>query len=222
MASADQIPEWNLGRPSWASPHTEETRDTDCHVGPLGLLGMTIIFCHSEERSDVGIRSFPGGAPALRGSWEELQIRGLSPPKPLRGQADRRHSRSKQAADRGPPSLVPTSPEKSRKGPKPLPGFRPRRKEPKSFFPAARTAGKIPLTKRRVKRVQPLGAGPVSHQSGVRTPFARTALPSWRGLPRGNGSAISPKSLTEKGRPPGGLFRELTSSPSAPSSAARG
>ena len=26
-----------------------------------GLLAMTIIFCHSEERNDVGIRSFVGG-----------------------------------------------------------------------------------------------------------------------------------------------------------------
>ena len=32
--------------------------DADCHVGPAGLLAMTTVFCHSEERSDVGIR-FP-------------------------------------------------------------------------------------------------------------------------------------------------------------------
>ena len=32
--------------------------DADCHVGPAGLLAMTTAFCHSEERSDVGIR-FP-------------------------------------------------------------------------------------------------------------------------------------------------------------------
>ena len=35
-----------------------ETGDADCRVGPLGLLAMTSIFCHSEERSDVGIRPF--------------------------------------------------------------------------------------------------------------------------------------------------------------------
>ena len=34
------------------------TGDADCRVGPLGLLTMTSVFCHSEERSDVGIRSF--------------------------------------------------------------------------------------------------------------------------------------------------------------------
>ena len=30
-------------------------------VGPAGLLAMTMDFCHSEERSDVGIRPFYGG-----------------------------------------------------------------------------------------------------------------------------------------------------------------
>ena len=35
-----------------------ETGDADCRVGPLGLLAMTSIFCHSEERSDVGICPF--------------------------------------------------------------------------------------------------------------------------------------------------------------------
>ena len=34
------------------------TGDADCRVGPLGLLAMTMVPCHSEERSDVGIRSF--------------------------------------------------------------------------------------------------------------------------------------------------------------------
>ena len=34
------------------------TGDADCRVGPLGLLAMTTVFCHSEERSDVGIRTF--------------------------------------------------------------------------------------------------------------------------------------------------------------------
>ncbi len=32
--------------------------DTGCRVGPAGLLAMTTVFCHSEERSDVGIRPF--------------------------------------------------------------------------------------------------------------------------------------------------------------------
>ena len=35
--------------------------DADCHVGPAGLLAMTTVFCHSEERSDVGIRPFYDG-----------------------------------------------------------------------------------------------------------------------------------------------------------------
>ena len=35
--------------------------DADCHVGPAGLLAMTTAFCHSEERSDVGIRPFYDG-----------------------------------------------------------------------------------------------------------------------------------------------------------------
>ena len=34
------------------------TGDANCHVGPAGLLAMTMVFCHSEERSDVGIRPF--------------------------------------------------------------------------------------------------------------------------------------------------------------------
>ena len=37
------------------------TGDADCHVGPAGLLAMTMVFCHSEERSDVGIRPFYDG-----------------------------------------------------------------------------------------------------------------------------------------------------------------
>ena len=34
------------------------TGDADCRVGPAGLLAMTMVFCHSGERSDVGIRPF--------------------------------------------------------------------------------------------------------------------------------------------------------------------
>ena len=37
------------------------TGDADCRVGPAGLLAMTTVFCHSEERSDVGIRLFYDG-----------------------------------------------------------------------------------------------------------------------------------------------------------------
>ena len=37
------------------------TGDADCRVGPSGLLAMTMVFCHSEERSDVGIRPFYDG-----------------------------------------------------------------------------------------------------------------------------------------------------------------
>ena len=44
------------------------TGDADCRVGPAGLLAMTSVFCHSEERSDVGIRPFYDG-------------RGLGPPR---------------------------------------------------------------------------------------------------------------------------------------------
>ena len=35
--------------------------DADCRVGPAGLLAMTMVFCHSEERADVGIRPFYDG-----------------------------------------------------------------------------------------------------------------------------------------------------------------
>ena len=42
-----------------------------------------------------------------------------------------------------------------------------RKENIKSFFPVACTAGKILLTKRRVKRVQPFRAGPFLRQSGV-------------------------------------------------------
>ena len=37
------------------------TGDADCRVGPAGLLAMTMVFCHSEERADVGIRPFYDG-----------------------------------------------------------------------------------------------------------------------------------------------------------------
>ena len=39
-------------------PLRKGTGDADCRVGPVGLLAMTVVFCHSEEQSDVGIRSF--------------------------------------------------------------------------------------------------------------------------------------------------------------------
>ena len=53
------IPQSRLRRAS--SLYTREplgTGDADCRVGPSGLLAMTMVFCHSEERSDVGIRTF--------------------------------------------------------------------------------------------------------------------------------------------------------------------
>ena len=60
-------------------------------VGPAGLLAMTMDFCHSEERSDVGIRPFYGG-------------RGFGPPsrRPLRVVAESRcnHSGSALSAER--------------------------------------------------------------------------------------------------------------------------
>ena len=60
---------------------------------------------------------------------------------------------------------------KSRKG-SPLPGFRRScRKGVGSFFAAACTWRKIPLTERRVNRTQPLGAGSCLRQSGVRKPL---------------------------------------------------
>ena len=54
------------------------TGDADCRVGPLGLLAMTMVFCHSEERSDVGIRPFydgrgfgpPGSSAPADAVWE--------------------------------------------------------------------------------------------------------------------------------------------------------
>ena len=52
----------SLSQPAAASSlYTREplgTGDADCRVGPAGLLAMTMVFCHSEERSDVGIRLF--------------------------------------------------------------------------------------------------------------------------------------------------------------------
>ena len=67
----------------------------------------------------------------------------LSPAMPLCGETGSRHPDSgRQPTGDFRPS---SSGEKSRKG-RPLPGFRLRRKELKSFFPAACTSGKILLT----------------------------------------------------------------------------
>ena len=52
------------------------TGDADCRVGPAGLLAMAMVFCHSGERSDVGIRPF----------YDE---RGFGPPHERRGTARR-------------------------------------------------------------------------------------------------------------------------------------
>ena len=94
-------------------------------------------------------------------------------------------NRSRQpTGDSRPPSLG----EKSRKG-FPLPGFRrQRRKESESFFPATRAAGKILLTERRVGAAL---AGPAPKRSAIAT--GGTPGPA-----RGNGSASSPKHLTER------------------------
>ena len=46
--------------------------DADLRVGPLGLLAITMVSCHSEERSDVGIRSL------LR--WTGVRAAGSSAP----------------------------------------------------------------------------------------------------------------------------------------------
>ena len=48
------------------------TGDADRRVGPAGLLAMAMVFCHSEERSDVGIRPIYDG-------------RGFGPPHERRG-----------------------------------------------------------------------------------------------------------------------------------------
>ena len=55
------IPQSRLRRDS--SLYTREplgTEDADCRVGPLGLLGMTVVFCHSEASAytDRGNPSF--------------------------------------------------------------------------------------------------------------------------------------------------------------------
>ena len=84
----------------------------------------------------------------------------------------------------GTPRLPSQRPEKSPgRGRKPLPGFRPRRKEAESFFPATCAAGKIPLTERRVKRVRSLwdrtlfapkrSARPLRHRRRGRVPSCR-------------------------------------------------
>ena len=82
------------------------------------------------------------------------------------------------------------------RGRKPLPGFRLRRKEAESFFPATCAAGKIPLTERRVKRVRSLWD---------RTLFApkRSARPLRR-CRRGRVPSCRPKDGT--GRSLAGMF----------------
>ena len=52
------------------------TGEADCRVGPVGLLAMTAVFCHSEERSDVGIRPFYDG----RGSGRPTNDEGNGTP----------------------------------------------------------------------------------------------------------------------------------------------
>ena len=138
----------------------------------------------------------------------------LSPAMPLRGEPDSRHHRSKVAADRGPPSPVPTSWARSRKGPEPLPGFRRRwrRKEVESFFPAACTAGKIPLTERRAKRVRPPeGAGPFSRPSGVENHRASAPKGRWLGIPSLKCSSVHLSEITSRCIPPSWPCRSRSS-----------
>ena len=62
--------------------------DADCRVGPLDLLAMTTAFCHSEERSDVGIRLFydgrgfgqPGSSAPAEAAQAVRSNTGRSPP----------------------------------------------------------------------------------------------------------------------------------------------
>ena len=57
------------------------TGDADCRVGPAGLLAMTSVFCHSEERSDVGIRLFYDGRGFGPPSRRPLRVVAGSPPR---------------------------------------------------------------------------------------------------------------------------------------------
>ena len=137
---------------------------------------------HPQQKQPTGA---PVSRPPVPGAQRSVRARPSSsvpppqrppPAMPLRGEPDSRHSQQKKALGRGLPSPVSPSREKSRKGPEPLPGFRRRwrRKEVESFFPAACTPGKIPLTERRVDEgPPPTGAGPHPRQSGVRIPMRR-------------------------------------------------
>ena len=59
---------WDFGRPSVGADDLTDAPNFGTkfgwrwlrprRVGPAGLLAMTMVFCHSEERSDVGIRPF--------------------------------------------------------------------------------------------------------------------------------------------------------------------
>ena len=87
------------------------TGDADCRVGPSGLLAMTMVFCHSEERSDVGIRPFYDGrwtgvrAAEVVGPYEwstEVPATGRCGHRPLRVVAEscRDHPGSALSAER--------------------------------------------------------------------------------------------------------------------------
>ena len=82
------------------------------------------------------------------------------------------------------------------RGRKPLPGFRLRRKEAESFFPAACTAGKIPLTKRRVEEAPPQWGGASSAPK-------RSAMPP-PAMPEGALAIVLPKGGTGQGDSKGG------------------
>ena len=143
VASASQIPKWNLGRQSRSSRPTEDGGAGRWVVGPYGWLRKVL-------------STALGRSP---------------PPKPLCGQADsgERNRSQQRNGNFRPSSSVPGLLQEGGCGP--LLGFRrSRRKKAGSFFAAACTRRKILLTERRVKGTQPLGAGSLLHQSEVQSP----------------------------------------------------
>ena len=95
------------------------------------------------SRTDVGaFLGVPGSSCGGR------EVRRTEPPPTAANAASRRGGQQAPPIEAG-----------SRPGPfVPRPGFRrQRRKESRSFFPAARTPGKIPLTQRRAKTARPRG-----------------------------------------------------------------
>ena len=113
------------------------------------------------------------GAPPLPGSWAALQIRRPSPPKPLRGQADRRPPQQKQAADRGPPS--PARSEASApvpSSPVPPPQRPPRRR---SRSAARRIAGTLSRSRQPTGDPRPPSQRPRKSPGRGQSPFLVSA-----------------------------------------------